>query len=120
VGARRAAAILAALGCRVTDTDDAVVDAILALPGKLDPLRAAALTALPTSERARALPALAHDIDRLSAAATDGAASRKGRVERTPAAPQASLPALLAAYATVRQRRRDRILGIAAVRSSSS
>ena len=45
-GARRAAAILAALGRRVTDADAAVVDAILALPAKLDPLRAAALTAL--------------------------------------------------------------------------
>ena len=69
-GARRAAAILAALGRRVTDADAAVVDAILALPAKLDPLRAAALTALPTSQRARALPALARDIDRLLAAAT--------------------------------------------------
>ena len=74
-GARRAAAILAALGRRVTDADAdaAVVDAILALPAKLDSLRAAALTALPTSERARALPALARDIDRLSATATNGA-----------------------------------------------
>jgi hypothetical protein len=66
------------------------------------------LTALPTSDRARALPALARDIDRLSAA-TDGDASRNRRVENMPAAPQASLPALLAAYAAVRQRRRGRI-----------
>ena len=119
-GARRAAAILAALGRRVTDANSAVVDDILAMPAKLDPLRAAALTALPTSDRARALPALARDIDRLSAAATDGAASRKALVERMPPAPPASLPALLAAYATVRQRRRGRILGMVAVRSSSS
>ena len=104
-GARRAAAILAALGRRVTDADAAVVDAILALPAKLDSLRAAALTALPTSERARALPALARDIDRLSAAATNGGASRDRSAERMPAAPQASLPALLEAYATVRRRR---------------
>ena len=39
-------AILADLGRRVTDANSAVVDAILALPAKLDPLRAAALTAL--------------------------------------------------------------------------
>jgi hypothetical protein len=103
-GARRAAANLADLGRRVTDANSAVVDAILALPAKLDPLRAAALTALPTSDRARALPALARDIDRLCAA-TNGATSRKRCVETTPA-PQASLPALLAAYAAVYQRRR--------------
>ena len=108
-GARRAAANLADLGRRVTDANSAVVDAILALPAKLDPLRAAALTALPASDRARALPALARDIDRLFAAVTDGDASRKRRVENMPAAPKASLPALLAAYAAVRQRRRGRI-----------
>jgi hypothetical protein len=104
-GARRAAAKLAELGRRVTDANSAVVDAILALPAKLDPRRAASLTALPTSDRARALPALARDIDRLFAAATNGAASRKRPVERMPAAPQASLPALLAAYSAVRRRR---------------
>jgi hypothetical protein len=104
-GARRAAANLADLGRRVTDANSAVVDAILALPAKLDPLRAAALTALPTSDRARALPALASDIDRLCAAATNGTTNRKRCVETTPA-PQASLPALLAAYAAVCQRRR--------------
>jgi len=108
-GARRAAANLADLGRRVTDANSALVDAILALPEKLDPLRAAALTALPTSDRARALPALARDIDRLFAAVTDGDASRKRRVENMPAAPKASLPALLAAYAAVRQRRCGRI-----------
>src|SRR5208337_126771 len=74
--------------------------------GKLDPLRAAALTALPASDRARALPGLASDIDRLLAAVTEGDASRKRRVENMPAAPKASLPALLAAYAAVCQRRR--------------
>ena len=88
----------------MTDANSAVVDAILALPAKLDP-RAPALTALPTSDRARTLPALARDIDRLFAAATNRAASRKRPVERMPAAPQASLPALLAAYAAVRRRR---------------
>ena len=118
-GARRAAAILAALGRRVTDADAAVVDAILALPAKLDSLRAAALTALPTSERARALPALARDIDRLSAAATNGGASRDRSAERMPAAPQASLPALLEAYATVRRRRAAASQGIGSVRSPS-
>ena len=108
-GARRAAANLAELGRRVTDANSAVVDAILALPAKLDPLQAAALTALSTSDRARALPALAREIDRLFAAATNGAASRKRRVEKTPVAPEASLPALLAAYAALRQRRCGRI-----------
>jgi hypothetical protein len=108
-GARRAAAKFAELGRGMTDANSAVVDAILALPAKLDPLRAAALTALSTSDRARALPALARDIDRLFAAATNGPASRQQRVETTPAAPQASLPALLAAYAAVRQRRRGLI-----------
>ena len=93
----------------MTDANSAVVDAILAVPAKLDPLRAAALTALPASDRARALPALARDIDRLFAAVTDGDASRKRRVENMPAAPKASLPALLAAYAAVRQRRCGRI-----------
>ena len=77
-GARRAAANLADLGRRVTDANSAVVDAILALPAKLDPLRAAALTALPTSDRARALPALARDIDRLFAAATEGPPAESG------------------------------------------
>ena len=93
----------------MTDANSAVVDAILALPAKLDPRRAAALTALSASDRARALPALAGEIDRLFAAATNGAASRKRRVEKAPAAPEASLHALLAAYAAVRQRRRGRI-----------
>ena len=118
-GARRAAAILAALGRRVTDADAAVVDAILALPAKLDPLLAAALTALPTSERARALPAMARDIDRLSAAATNKGAGRERSAERMPAAPQASLPALLEAYATVRRRRAAASQGIGSVRSPS-
>ena len=118
-GSRRAAANLADLGRRVTDSNAAVVDAILALPAKLAPLRAEALTALPTSDRACALPALARDIDRLLAAVTEGDARRKRRVETMPAAPKASLPALLAAYAAVRQRRRNRSLMIA-VRSSSS
>ncbi len=107
-GARRAAANLADLGRRVTDANSALVDAILALPAKLDPLRAA-LTALSVSDRARALPALAGEIDRLFAAATNGAASRKRRVEKAPAAPEASLHTLLAAYAALRQRRRGRI-----------
>jgi hypothetical protein len=110
---------LAALGRRVTDADAAVVDAILALQAKLDPLRAAALTALPTSERARGLPALARDIDRLSAAATNGGASRERSAERMPAAPQASLPTLLKAYATVRRRRAAASQEIASVRSPS-
>ena len=57
-GARRAAADLADLGRRVTDANSAVVDAILALPAKLDPLRAAALTALPCV-RSRPRPACA-------------------------------------------------------------
>ena len=57
-GARRAAAILAALGRSVADADAAVLDAILALPAKLDPLRAAALTALPCV-RSRPRPACA-------------------------------------------------------------
>jgi hypothetical protein len=118
--ARRAAANLAELGRRVTDANSAVVDAILALPAKLDPLRAAALTALSTSDRARALPALAREIDRLFAATTNGGASRKRYVEKIPAAPQASLHALLAAYAALRQRRGVRFSAIAAVRSSSS
>jgi hypothetical protein len=118
-GARRAAANLADLGRRVTDANSAVVDAILALPAKLDPLRAAALTALPSSDRARALPALARDIDRLFAAATNGAASQQRRVENMPAAPQASLPALLgpmrpcasgAAAASPRDRRSPAVL----------
>ena len=104
----------------MTDANPAVVDAILALPARLYPLRAAVLTALPTSDRARALPALAGEIDRLLAAATKGTTSRKRCVETTPAAPQASLPALLAAYAAVRQRRRGGSQEIAAVRSSSS
>jgi len=120
MGARRAAANLAELGRRVTDANPAVVDAILALPAKLYPLRAAALTALSTADRARALPAVAGEIDRLFAAATNGTTIRKRRVETTPAAPQASLPALLAAYAAVRQRRRGGSPEIAAVRSSSS
>ena len=102
------------------DANAAVVDAILALPAKRDPLRVAALTALPTSDRACALPGLARDIDRLLAAVTEGDASQKRRVEKMPAAPKASSPALLAAYAAVRQRRRDRFPEIAAVRSSSS
>ncbi len=93
----------------MTDANSAVVDAILALPAKLDSLRAAALTALPTSDRARALPALAGEIDRLFAAATNGADSRNRRVEKIPAAPEASLHAVVAAYAAVRQRRRGRI-----------
>ena len=93
-GARRAAANLAALGRRVTDADAAVADAILALPAKLDLRRAAALTALSTSDRARALPALAGEIDRLFAAATNGAASRKRRVEKAPAAPAGVLAML--------------------------
>ena len=59
----------------------------------------------PDVDRARALPALARDIDRLIAAVTDGDASQRRRVENMPAAPKASLPALLAAYAAVRQRR---------------
>ncbi len=117
-GARRAAAILAALGRRVTDADAAVVDAIL-LPAKLDPLQAAALTSLPASERARALSAWARDIDRLSAAATNGGASRERSAERMPAGPQASLPALLKAYATVRRRRATASQEIASVRSPS-
>ncbi len=104
----------------MTDVNAAVVDAILALPAKLDPRQAAVLTALPTSDRACALPALARDIDRLLAAVTEGDARRKRRVETMPAALKASLPALLAAYAAVRQRRRDRFPEIAAVRSSSS
>ena len=102
------------------DANAAVVDAILALPAKCDPLRVAALTALPTSDRACALPGLARDIDRLLAAVTEGDASQKRRVEKMPAASKASSPALLAAYAAVRQRRRDRFPEIAAVRSSSS
>jgi len=93
----------------VTDANSAVVDAILPLPAKLDPLRAAALTALPCVRSRPRLPALPRDIDRLFAAATNGAASRKQRVETTPAAPEASSPALLAAYGALRQRRRDRI-----------
>ncbi len=118
--ARRAAANLAELARRVTDANPAVVDAILALPAKLYPLRPAALTTLSTSDRARALPALAREIDRLIGAATKGAASRKRRVEKMPAAPQASLHALLAAYAALRRRRGVRFSEIAAVRSSSS
>ena len=58
--ARRAAANLADLGRSVTDANPAVVDAILGLPALLDP-QAPPLTALPTSDRARALPALARD-----------------------------------------------------------
>jgi len=114
--AQRAAANLADLGRSATDANPALVDAILALPAKLDP-RAPALTALPTSDRARALPALARAIDRLFADPVAGSAGRKRRLR---APPQASLPSLLAAYATLRRRRCDRLPGTADVEPSSS
>ena len=72
--AQRPATNLADLGRSATDANPALVDAILALPAKLDP-RAPALTALPTSDRARALPALARAPVR-----------RPGRRERRPKA----------------------------------
>ena len=85
------------------NANSAVVEAILALPAKLDPRRAG------SGVKSRPRPAvLARDIDR-PAAATNGGASRKRPVKRMPAAAQASLPASLAAYAAVRQRRCDRI-----------
>ena len=77
--------------------------------------------ALMTSDRARALPALARDIDRLFAAATDGDASRKRRVENMPAAPAG----VLACFARGLCGRapaapRPHLIEIAAVRPSSS
>ena len=111
-GAGRAAANFADLGRRVTDANSAVVDAILALPAKLDPLRAAALTAL----RRPIAPAPCLRWPAKSIACSPP--RRTGRqpkavCRKTPVAPKASLPDLLVAYAAVRQRRRGRILEIA-------
>ena len=86
-----------------------VVDAFLALPAKLDPLRAVALTAL-SCVRSRPRPACAGRRNRLPVRRRDrrGGQSKPAR-RKTPAAPRASLSALLAANPAVRQRRCGRI-----------
>ena len=109
-GARRAAANLADLGRRVTDANSAVVDAILALPAKLDPAAGGGADGALMRPIAPA-PCLRWPAKSIACSPPrrTGTTSRKRRVETTPAAPQASLLALLAAYAAVRQRRCGRI-----------
>jgi hypothetical protein len=115
--ALRTASVLADLGQRITSDDAATLDAILRLPAHLDPPRAAALTTMSASERARHLPEFARLIAAL--AATTGVARLNldprnfGRVTpgRKPAGreiatpPAVSLHRLLSAYAVVQRRR---------------
>ena len=120
-GARRAAANLADLGRRVTDANSALVDAILALPAKLDPLRAAALTALPCV-RSRPRPACAGPRHRSPVRRRD----RRGRQPKAACRKHAGGPeGVLACFARGLCGRapaalRPHLIEIAAVRSSSS
>ena len=120
-GARRAAANLADLGRRVTDANSAVVDAILALPAKLDPLRAAALTALP-DVRSRPRPACAGPRNRSPVRRRD----QRGRQPKAACRKNAGGPeGVLACFARGLCGRapaapRPHLIEIAAVRSSSS
>ncbi len=120
-GARRAAANLADLGRRVTDANSALVDAILALPEKLDPLRAAALTALPCV-RSRPRPACAGPRHRSPVRRRD----RRGRQPKAACRKHAGGPeGVLACFARGLCGRapaalRPHLIEIAAVRSSSS
>jgi hypothetical protein len=120
-GARRAAANLADLGRRVTDADSALVDAILALPAKLDPLRAAALTALPCV-RSRPRPACAGPRHRSPVRRRD----RRGRQPKAACRKHAGGPeGVLACFARGLCGRapaapRPHLIEIAIVRSSSS
>ncbi len=120
-GARRAAANLADLGRRVTDANSAVVDAILALPAKLDPVRAAALTAL-SCVRSRPRPACAGRRNRSPVRRRDERDDQPKAARRNNAGGAAGVLACFARGLCGRAPAalRPHLIEIAAVRSSSS
>ena len=96
--ARNTAQGFAEFGLGLTADDAAARKTILGLPGRRDPPRSAAFTALSTRERALCLIDLNYEIEALLAAAGRQSAA-------APPPPKASLAALLSAYAAVRRAR---------------
>jgi len=95
--ARNTARDLAEFGLGLTADDAAARKTILGLPGRRDPPRSAAFTALSTRERALCVIDLNDEIEALLAAA-----GRRSAAAPTP--PKTSVAALIAAYAAVRRR----------------